>query len=99
MEITMVRLQGDGEAMYEAWRDRLLPVAGPRAGEYGWSRTLVARGDGELVVINLWRDAEGLDAAMRDADIARVEREELAPMATAPPEVTRLSVVEDRALT
>jgi quinol monooxygenase YgiN len=95
MEITMVRLQGDAEAIHRAWRERLLPVATPRAAEYGWTRSLVARGDGELIVVNVWRDAEGLEAAMRDPEIARVEQEELAPLAATTPEVTRLVVVED----
>lgn len=97
MQVTMIVVQGDPEAIHAAWRDRLLPVAGPKAAEYGWRRSVVARGDGELVVFNVWDDEDGLDRAIADPEIDRIQQEALVPLATAPPEIRRLDVVEDLA--
>lgn len=95
MQATMVVLKGDADQLYRAWRDKLLPVAQPLAREYGWVRSVAARGDGELVVFNLWSDADGLDRALADPAIARVQDAELAPLATAAPEIRRLDVLDD----
>lgn len=99
MEVTMVVIEGDPAELHRAWRDELLPVARPRAQDYGWQRSIAARGERELVVINLWADAEGLDRALADPDIDRVQREAIAPLAAAPPRVWRLEVADDLELT
>lgn len=95
MQITMVVLEGDGEALHRAWKEELLPVAAPKAGTYGWTRSYVARSAERLVVFNLWDTAEGLDEAFADEDINRVQREALQPLAAGPPMVLRLDLVEN----
>ena len=95
MQITLIVAQGDGTRMHEVWRDELLPVAEPKAAEYGWLRSVVAASDAEFVVLNVWESADGLDRAAADPDIAAVQDRALVPLATAPPEVRRLDVVED----
>jgi quinol monooxygenase YgiN len=95
MEATIITITGDADRIHAAWRDQLLPVAAPLAQRYGWRRSLVARDGDAVVVVNLWEDGERLDAAFADPEIDRVQREALAPLASAPPEVRRLRVVED----
>ena len=95
MQITMVVLDGDGEALYRAWKEELLPVAAAKAHEYGWTRSYVARSEEQLVVFNLWDTTEGLDEAFADKDIDRVQREALVPLAAGPPMVLRLDLVEN----
>lgn len=95
MQATSITISGDADAIHRAWRDELLPVAQPKADELGWLRSVVARDGDTLVILNLWRDAEGLDRAFADADIARVQDDRLLPLAAAPPEIRRLEVLED----
>ena len=95
MLATMIVVQGDPEEIHRTWRERLLPAAGPRAEELGWIRSLVAQGDGELVILNLWRDEAGLERAMTDPEINRIQDAELKPLATGEPEIRRLEVVDD----
>ncbi len=96
MQCTMIIVSGDIEEIHRRWRDELLPVAGARAADYGWKRSIVARTGDELVVVNLWEDADGLDRAFADEEIARIQDERLVPLSAAPPEVRRLEVLEDR---
>lgn len=96
METTFIHITTDDvDALLGAWRDELLPVAGPKAAEYGWQRSFVARGEGELLIVNVWADGEGLDRAYADPDINRVQDEILVPMAAAPPTIRRMTVVDD----
>jgi quinol monooxygenase YgiN len=95
MEITVIVMQGNADRIHRAWKVELLPVAAPKAAEYGWRRSLLAAGDDEVVVVNVWEDASGLDRAFADPDIDRVQQEALVPLAAAPPEVRRLEVKED----
>ena len=98
MQVTMVVLEGDGEALHRAWKESLRPIAEPKARQYGWIHSYVARSDERLVVFNLWDTADGLDRAFADEDINRVQEEVLAPLAAGPPMVLRLDVVENVAL-
>jgi quinol monooxygenase YgiN len=95
MQATIITVRGDAERIHAAWRDELLPVAQPLAERYGWTRSLIARDEHEIVIVNLWSDAARLDAAFADPEIDRVQREALLPLASAPPEVRRLELVED----
>jgi quinol monooxygenase YgiN len=94
MQATVITISGDADAIHRAWRDELLPVAGARAAQYGWTHSIVARDGDELVVVNLWSDAAGLDRAFADEEIAAIQDERLAPLASAPPRVRRLEVLE-----
>lgn len=96
METTFIHITTDDvDALLTAWRDELLPVGQAKAAEIGWERSVIARGDGELLIVNFWRDAEGLDRAFADPDINRIQDETLTPMASAPPTIRRMTVVED----
>ena len=95
MEITVIVMQGNADRIHRAWKEELLPVAAPKAAEYGWRRSLLAAAGDEVVVVNVWDDTSGLDRAFADVDIDRVQREALVPLASAPPEVRRLEVKED----
>lgn len=95
MQATMITVRGDADAIHRAWRDELLPVAGARAAEYGWVRSIVAREGDELVILNLWRDESGLDRAFADPEIAAVQDERLIPLAIEPPQIRRLEVIDE----
>lgn len=95
MQATSIIVKGDPDAIHRAWRDELLPVAGPLAEEYGWVRSVVAKDGDSVVILNLWRDPEGLERAFADQAIDTVQRERLGPLATEPPEIRVLEVVED----
>ena len=100
MEATFIHITThDVDALLGAWRDELLPVGRAKADEYGWQRSIVARGDGELLIVNLWRDAEGLDRAFADPEINRVQDEVLMPFAAAAPTIRWMTVVEDLQIT
>jgi quinol monooxygenase YgiN len=95
MQSTVIIVSGDVEEIHRRWRDELLPVAAGRAADYGWTRSIVARSGDELVVVNLWEDADGLDRAFADEEIARIQDERLAPLSASAPQVRRLEVLED----
>lgn len=96
MELTFIHVTTDNvDALLGAWRDELLPIGRAKSAELGWERSLVARGDGELLIVNVWADSDGLDRAYADPDINRVQDEILLPLASAPPTVRRMTVVED----
>ncbi len=93
----MIHLSTDNvDALLSAWRDELLPVA--KAAEYGWQRSIITRGDGEVLIVNLWADGDGLDRAFADPDINRVQDEILIPMTSAPPTMRRMTIVEELTL-
>jgi hypothetical protein len=95
MQSTMIIVSGDVAEIHRRWRDELLPVGAERAKDYGWTRSIVARGGDELVIVNLWADAEGLDRAFADPQIARIQDERLLPLAASAPQIRRLEVLED----
>lgn len=95
MKATSIIVKGDPDAIHRVWRDELLPVAEPLAAEYGWLRSVVAKDDESVVILNLWRDAEGLQRAFADPQIDAVQRERLGPLASEPPDIRVLEVLED----
>ena len=96
MQTTFIHVTTDNvDALLSAWRDELLPIGRAKAAEIGWERSIVARGDGELLIVNLWADGDGLDRAFADPDINRVQDEILLPLASSPPTIRRMTVVED----
>jgi hypothetical protein len=95
MQSTVIIISGDVEEIHRRWRDELLPVGAARAADYGWTRSIVARSGDELVIVNLWADADGLDLAYADPEIARIQDERLLPLAASAPQIRRLEVLED----
>lgn len=95
MQATLITISGDVDAIHRVWHDELLPVAGRRAADYGWKRSVLARDGDVLVILNLWADAEGLDRAFADPDIAAVQEHRLLPLASEAPQIRRLEVLDE----
>ncbi|HJQ49165.1 MAG TPA: hypothetical protein VJ838_01455 [Gaiellaceae bacterium] len=78
--LAMVKLSGDPEKLLAAKRQFMDPVAAQVFPQHGHVWQVIARGDEELVIMNLWEDEEGREHA--NADPAMQEAREKIVAAT-----------------
>jgi hypothetical protein len=72
--LTMMRLAGDPDDLFEKVRDRVDPVTARLSPKHGRIANVVVRTDDGIVVVNLWRDEAGRQAMSEEPDVQEAVR-------------------------
>lgn len=72
--VSMMRIQGDADALAAAMRDHLEPVAERLAPKHGGLAHIAARTDDGVLVINLWETDEGRHRMAEEPEIQEALR-------------------------
>ena len=92
--LTVINIKGDSDKIVEAITS-IQPVMNRVGKENGAIFHVSARTDDGVMIVNVWRDAEGSDAAASHPDVQQALAEAMSSSGvTAPPERTHYEVAE-----
>jgi quinol monooxygenase YgiN len=89
----VIQLKGDSAEIERAMLGTMKPVMDRKGPENGAIFHCTARTDDGLIVVNVWRDAEGSDAAFQDPEVQEALTA-LQGVVSAPPQRDHYDVVE-----
>ena len=92
--LTIMRVKGNPDELLQTKREKLDPVAQPKAREYGGISQAVAKTSDGLLMVNLWESEEGSDAMRQDPELDQTLRESMMEAADGPPDVEHYELVD-----
>jgi hypothetical protein len=92
--LTIMRLKGNPDELLQTKREKLDPIARPKAREYGAISQAVAKTSDGILMVNLWESEEGSEAMRQDAELDQALRESMLDVADGPPDVEHYELVD-----